>query len=162
MSTEPSDRSELLIALEQAGRKYSESSILFHQAIADSLRLNTTDLKCLDLVRESDGLTPGQLAKLMGLTTGAVTGIVDRLEAAGYAQRRRDSIDRRKISIHARPEQIAARLNPIFTSFQQAMASEFQAAYSDQEMALILDFVRRSSRVLQAETRKMQQQEQES
>ncbi|GCE08408.1 MarR family transcriptional regulator [Dictyobacter aurantiacus] len=156
MSAEPSDRSKLLIALEQAGRQYSESSILFHQAIADSLGLNATDLKCLDLIRESDGLTPGQLAKLMGLTTGAVTGIVDRLEMAGYARRRRDSIDRRKISIHAQSEQIAARLDPIFTSFQQAMAREFQAAYSNQEMALILDFVRRSSRVLQSETRKMQ------
>lgn len=162
MSTQPSSRNELLAALEQAGRQYSESSVLFHHAIADSLGLNVTDLKCLDLIRETDGMTPGQLAKLVGLTTGAVTGIIDRLELAGYAQRRRDSIDRRKISIHARPEQISSRLAPIFTSFQQAMANEFNTTYSNQEMALILDFVERSSHVLQAETKKIQQQKQQS
>lgn len=162
MSTQPSMHNDLLTALEEAGRKYSESSLLFHHAIADALGLNITDLKCLDLIRESDGLTPGQLAKSMGLTTGAVTGIVDRLEMAGYARRRRDSMDRRKISIHAQLEQISSKLNPIFTSFQQAMASEFNNAYSDHDMALILNFVERSSHVLRSETRKIQQQKQET
>ncbi|GCE22491.1 MarR family winged helix-turn-helix transcriptional regulator [Dictyobacter kobayashii] len=155
MSRDRSGHDELLVALERAGRKYSESSVLLHQAIADTLGLNITDLKCLDLIRESHDMTPGKLAKLTGLTTGAVTGIIDRLEKAGYAQRERDGADRRKISLRAHPEQIFSKLTPIFTSFQQAMAAEFNATYSDQDMALILDFVERSTRVMQAETWKM-------
>ncbi|MGI9057346.1 MAG: MarR family winged helix-turn-helix transcriptional regulator [Ktedonobacteraceae bacterium] len=156
MSRDQREREELLAALERAGRDYSGRSVLFHQAIADWLGLNVTDLKCLDLTREADEITPGKLAELSGLTTGAITGVVDRLEKAGYVRRERDPHDRRKVIIQPIPERILPKLSPIFTSLQQAMGAEFGSLYNNQDMALILDFIERSMQVLQAETAKLQ------
>ena len=156
MSRDQQEHEELLAALERAGRDYSGRSVLFHQAIADWLGLNVTDLKCLDLTREADEITPGKLAELSGLTTGAITGVVDRLEKAGYVRRERDPHDRRKVIIQPIPERILPKLAPIFTSLQQAMGAEFGSLYNNQDMALILDFIERSMRVLQAETAKLQ------
>lgn len=150
---------ELLAALERAGRNYSATSVLFHQAIADWLGLNVTDLKCLDLAREVGELTPGKLAELSGLSTGAITGVIDRLEKAGYARRERDAHDRRKVIIQTIPERLLPKLTPIFLSLQQAMGAEFGSLYTDQDMALILDFIERSMRVLQSETAKLRAKE---
>ncbi len=146
---------ELLAALERAGRHYSAASVLFHQAIADWLDLNVTDLKCLDLTSEAGEITPGKLAEHSGLTTGAITGVIDRLEKAGYVRRERDLHDRRKVIIQPIPERILSKLTPIFMSLQQAMGTEFDSLYTDKDMALILDFIDRSMRVLQAETTKL-------
>ncbi len=156
MSSQQRDHEELLAALERAGRNYSARSVLFHQAIADCLGLNVTDLKCLDLAREVPQITPGKLAELTGLTTGTITGVIDRLEKAGYARRERDLHDRRKVIIQLIPEHILPKLTPILISFQQAMGAEFASLYTDQNMVLILDFIERSMRVLQAETAKLQ------
>jgi DNA-binding MarR family transcriptional regulator len=155
MSREQREHEELLAALERAGHHYSAASVLFHQAIADWLGLNVTDLKCLDLASEAGEITPGKLADLSGLTTGAITGVIDRLEKAGYVRRERDLHDRRKVNIQPIAERILPNLTPIFLSLQQAMGTEFGSLYMDQEMALILDFIERSMRVLQAETAKL-------
>jgi DNA-binding MarR family transcriptional regulator len=100
--------------------------------------------------------TPGKLAELTGLTTGTITGVIDRLEKAGYARRERDLHDRRKVIIQPIPEHILPKLTPILRSFEQAMGTEFASLYTDQDMVLILDFIERSMRVLQAETAKLQ------
>jgi DNA-binding MarR family transcriptional regulator len=155
MSRDQREHEALLARLERAGRNYSGRSVLFHQAIADWLGLNVTDLKCLDVAREADEITPGKLAELSGLTSGAITGVIDRLEKAGYARRERDPHDRRKIIVQPIPERILPKLVPIFTSLQQAMGAEFGSLYTDQDMELILDFIERSMRVLQAETAKL-------
>ena len=158
MSSDQQDHEKLLTALEGAGRNYSAMSVLFHQAIADWLGLNVTDLKCLDLARETQQITPGKLAELSGLSSGAITGVIDRLEKAGYARRERDSHDRRKIIIQPIPEHILPKLTPILASFQQAMSAEFGSLYNDQEISLILDFIERSMQVLQDETAKIRTQ----
>ncbi len=70
--------------------------VLFHQAVAERLGLGPTDHKCLDLLRERGKLTGSQLAAITGLTTGAITGVVARLEQAGYVRRESDPHDGRK------------------------------------------------------------------
>src|SRR5579884_4016890 len=84
---------------EHFGRELSAFTLLFHQAVAQRLGLNVTDLKCLDLARGEMLLTPGRLAELTGLTSAAVTTILDRLEHAGFVRRERDPADRRKILV---------------------------------------------------------------
>lgn len=128
---------------------------MYHQAIADSLGVNVTDLKCLDLAREIEELTPGKLAELTGLTTGSITVALDRLERAGYIRRQRDPRDRRKVIIQPIPDRILPKLLPIFASLGQAMGAEFGARYDNHDLALILDFMERSSHVLQIETAKL-------
>ena len=85
-------------------------------------------------------MTAGQLAAATGLTSGAITGIVDRLEQAGWARRGADPADRRRVVIHAGPQdtQVMAGL---YDDHLRAM-DELLADYGDEQLALILDFVR--------------------
>ncbi|HEY6443863.1 MAG TPA: MarR family transcriptional regulator [Candidatus Acidoferrales bacterium] len=69
------------------------------EAAAARLRISRTDFRCLDILSRGSAITPGRLAKEMGLTTGAITALLDRLEKAGYVMRRRDLKDRRRILV---------------------------------------------------------------
>ena len=99
----------------ELGRELSTTSIFFHQAIAGKLGLNVTDTRCFELMsRYSQGpLTAGDLARATGLTTGAVTGILDRLEKAGLVERYRNAIDRRKVFVRPRLEALTAYRPPL-------------------------------------------------
>lgn len=140
MSTAPKDRKELIAALEQALREVSGAGVLFSQAAAERLGLNSTDLECLGLIA-SGPATAGELAKATGLTTGAITGVIDRLERDGYARREHDKTDRRKVYVRARPEALQ-KAAPIFEPMRRASA-DVLSRYSDAELALILDFLTR-------------------
>jgi DNA-binding MarR family transcriptional regulator len=78
-------------------------SAAYEEALADHLGLNATDLRCFEVAIAEPGLTAGRLAELSGLTTGAVTGVLDRLEKAGFVERRPDPADRRSVTIHPSP-----------------------------------------------------------
>ena len=90
MSAESPAKSGLIDDLQQAGRRLSLATIMFHQAVADRLGLNPTDHKCIDLLASAGSTTAGELAEATGLTTGAITGVIDRLEAAGFVRREDD------------------------------------------------------------------------
>ena len=79
-------RAELIDTLSQAGRELSTVTILFHSALAEKFDLNATDWKCADILIRLGPLTAGQLSELTGLTTGAITGVIDRLEQRGFAR----------------------------------------------------------------------------
>src|ERR671939_1160989 len=87
---------EIIQSIVNKFREMSMETILFHQAVADVLGLHITDHKCLDLIHRFGAMPAGRLGELTGLTTGAVTGIIDRLEEAGYARRTNDPKDRRR------------------------------------------------------------------
>jgi len=130
-----------MVALEQALREVSGTGVLFSQAAAERLGLNSTDLECLGLIT-SEPATAGELAQATGLTTGAITGVIDRLERAGYARREHDRADRRKVRVRALPAALL-KAAPIFEPMRRASA-EVLARYSDGELALILDFLTRA------------------
>jgi DNA-binding MarR family transcriptional regulator len=149
------DRDELVTVLAQRiGRQHSARVVMFHQVVAERLGLNATDLKCLDLARGGSlPVTAGQLAELSGLTSGAVTGVIDRLEAAGFVRRARDPADRRRVIIepvHGREEKI----DGLFGSLARAIAG-LCARYSDEELALIVDFISEADQLLHRETAKL-------
>lgn len=77
-------------------RRHSTAIVLFHHALGESLGLGPTDHKCLDVIRERGPMTGSELAAITGLTTGAITGVVARLERTGYLRRRADQRDGRK------------------------------------------------------------------
>jgi len=133
-------------ALLDASRRLSTQTVFFHQAVAKALGLHITDHKCLDLVVGMGKATAGQLAGMTGLTTGAITSVINRLERAGFVRRTKDPRDLRVVYVEPIPE----RLQPLFEIFAplgQAMA-ELHARYSDEELRLILDYLERSARVL--------------
>src|SRR5579871_1353848 len=77
-------------------RQHSTAVVLFHHAVAERLGLGPTDHKCLDLLRERGAMAGSDLAAITGLTSGAITGVVARLERAGYLRREPDPHDGRK------------------------------------------------------------------
>ena len=80
----------------QLVRRHSTAAVLFHHAIAERLGLGATDHKCFDLLQERGAMTGSDLAAITGLTSGAITGVVARLEQAGYVRREPDPKDGRK------------------------------------------------------------------
>ena len=149
----PADRAALLAALDRQIRAMSAQAILLSQAVADRLPVNSTDLECLDLLVLEGPLTAGRLAERSGLTTGAITGVIDRLERAGYARRVADPADRRRVIVEPRPEGVR-EIAPLYASLVQAMQALY-ARYSDQELATILDFTARAAAIGQEETARL-------
>ena len=99
MSRARQKRSELLDELKLAGRRLSTATIMFHQAVADRLGLNPTDHRCVDRLLLNGPLTAGELASRTGLTTGAITAALDRLERAGFVARGDDPQNRRRVIV---------------------------------------------------------------
>jgi DNA-binding MarR family transcriptional regulator len=97
-------RKDLEAAFGNAVRAYQTAVDNFDQAMADHIGINRTDARCADLIDQAGGMTAGELAKAAGLTTGAVTAVIDRLEKAGIAQRVADQSDRRRVRIEATPK----------------------------------------------------------
>lgn len=115
------------------------------EVVAQFLGLNATDARCLDLVEHLGPMTAGQLATESGLTTGAVTTVVDRLEAAGYAHRVRSSVDRRKVLITASNE--AKRLGgAIYAPYRQVW-EDAVAGMTDTEVLTVIDFLETAHRI---------------
>lgn len=93
------DRASRQQALGAALRTYQRSVDAFDEAAARFLGVNRTDLRCLDLLLEQGQATPGYLADALGLTSGSVTAMLDRLETVGLVARRPDPADRRRIEV---------------------------------------------------------------
>src|ERR687883_2098882 len=89
-------KEEIIHNINDKLRAMSTETIMFHQVVAVTLGLHITDHKCLDLIYRYGPMPAGKLGELTGLTTGAVTGVIDRLEAAGYVRRSNDPKDRRR------------------------------------------------------------------
>jgi len=100
----------------EIGRESSTLAVLRHARIAEKMGLSATDHKALDLASRATGpLTAGEIAKLTGLSTGAVTGVIDRLERAGFVRRVRDARDRRKVLVEVLPVD-EDKVAPLFES----------------------------------------------
>ena len=134
----PNARAAMLQELEHAVRRSSAQGVIFGQTVANVAGISGSDLECLDFLNLEGRVTAGRLAELTGLTTGAITGVVDRLEKAGLVRRERDEADRRKVFITIVPENVAA-IGRFYVPMQQAM-HKLWGMYSDAELRLLLRF----------------------
>jgi DNA-binding MarR family transcriptional regulator len=122
-------------AIRSGFQQTSGQSVLLSQIIADKVGLSPTDLECLGFLEDGGPMTAGRLGELTGLTSGAVTRMIDRLERARYVRRRSDPDDRRKVLVELVPGRATE-----FERFYGPMArgaTEFMERYSDAELALI-------------------------
>jgi DNA-binding MarR family transcriptional regulator len=148
-------REEIIQDIIQKRREMSTETIMFHQNVADVLGLHITDHKCLDLIRQYGAMPAGRLAELTGLTTGAVTGIIDRLEKAGYVRRANDPKDRRRTIIEpVRNKKWERKIEAIFYPFHQRM-HKLLSSYSDGELAFLLDVLTKSIELTHEESKKL-------
>lgn len=155
-SVKPSRRrADLRAALADAARRHSTATVLFHAAIAERLGLNATDHKAADLLRQRGPLSAGALAELTGLTTGAVTGIIDRLEAAGWVRRERDPADRRRVIVTlALSGDRLRKVERVFEPIGRALDAALDR-YSDAELATLLDFMERTRGLAEEQVQRM-------
>jgi DNA-binding MarR family transcriptional regulator len=146
----------LLAALGDEFRQLATATILFHQAIADRLGMHVTDHRCLDIHLRAGPITAGELAERTGLTTGAITGVIDRLEKAGFVRRAKDPADRRRVVIEPFPERIEREIAPLFESISRLMA-DLCARYSTRELTVIRDFIARVHQGAYEQVRKLRE-----
>jgi DNA-binding MarR family transcriptional regulator len=140
MSSPPTKKQEIVERLIAAFRASGNQDGAFDNLAAERLGINQTDLHCLNAIENAGGLTAGQLAAAVGVTTGAVTGVVDRLERARFARRVPDPEDRRRVKIEVTPEFYARAgeiWGPLAAEWEEALGSRFTAA----ELARIVDFL---------------------
>ena len=138
----PKARAALLRELEEAMRRSSAQGVLFGQTVANVAGISGSDLECLDFLNLEGRVTAGRLAEVTGLTTGAITGVVDRLEKAGFVRRERDETDRRKVFIATVPDNVA-QIGRFYVPMQQAMHKLWNT-YSEAELQLLLRFASES------------------
>src|SRR5713101_3331385 len=93
------ERAELTAAFAASLRRTGSLMQLMGQAAADRIGINATDLNCLNILSFSGHMTAGELARATGLTTASITGVIDRLEEAGFVSRERDPHDRRRVVV---------------------------------------------------------------
>jgi DNA-binding MarR family transcriptional regulator len=120
-------------------RQHSTAAVLFHHAIAERLGLGPTDHKCLDLLRERGAMTGSKLAAVTGLTTGAITGVVARLERAGYLRREPDPDDGRKQTLYPAQERMGS-LQEVLAPIRKDMAA-LLAGFDTHQLAAIAEFL---------------------
>jgi len=148
-------RRELLDRLWDLGRIMSTQTVFLHQAIAQSIGLNATDTKCIDLIVRGPGgsVTAGRLSEMSGLTTGAITHILDRLERRRFVERVRDTQDRRKVFVRALPE----NLQPLIPKYEAIGNAYLQMVeqYSDKDLQLICEYLEKVSQISERELAKV-------
>lgn len=133
-------RDELAAEVADEIRAFQTAVDAFDEAVADRLGINRSDLRCLDLLERHGAMTAGELARASGLTTGAVTRLLDRVERKGYARRVRDSVDRRRVLVELTPRarELARELyGPIAQAGRRGLER-----YSAEELTLLRDFFR--------------------
>jgi DNA-binding MarR family transcriptional regulator len=150
-------RNELIARAMNAGRQAGTRAILFQQAVAHALGVNATDMKCLDLLAQSGPVTASELVQLTGLTSGAVTVVIDRLEAAGLIERQSDEKDRRKTRVVPTGKAMS-QVAPMYASLGRSMAAMLKG-FSDRELAFLGSYSDRVGEIFRSEMEKLERPE---
>lgn len=139
------ERRAILDTLNQHLRWLSAYSVLFSHLVARRLGVNSTDLEAYDILTLSGPIPAGRLAALTGLTTGAATSLIDRLEDIGLARREPDPADRRRVIVRALPppEAFQATATPVYARMDDGMDALLNS-FNDAELALIEGFLQRA------------------
>ncbi len=124
-------------------RRHSTAAVLFHHAVAETLGLGPTDHKCLDLLRERGPMSGAELAAITGLTTGAITGVVTRLEKAGYLHRAPDLQDGRKQILSPASARVG-EIKSVFDPIKQDLARMLDG-FDARQITAIAEFLTRST-----------------
>ena len=134
-------RQQLMQALDDAVCKVGAQSVLISDLMASLVGLNSTDLECLDLLHAAGASTAGRLATHTGLTSGATTAVIDRLERAGFVKRRRDPGDRRVVVIEAQPHRTSL-MEPLYAPLVKALAAVHHG-YDERQLAAFVEYLSR-------------------
>jgi DNA-binding MarR family transcriptional regulator len=147
------DKRQSVEGVVRALRRVNFQGSIFGQSVAIRLGLSESDIDALELLIDTGAATAGKLAEIMGLTTGAVTRVIDRLEQAGYVRRTADPSDRRRVVVEVVPDRVAS-VQSLLESLERASAEEV-ARYSAEQLALINEFLSRMAELTQTEAARL-------
>jgi DNA-binding MarR family transcriptional regulator len=133
-------KKELAEQLIRLARESEAANDAFDEVAAQTLGINRTDMRCLNILDNQGSVTAGRLAELSGLTTAAVTAVLDRLERAGYARRLRDEEDRRQVNVEVTPL-LRERAEKVWGPLGRDAEAEFERM-SVQELKGVIDYHR--------------------
>lgn len=134
-------------------REYGIGSVLFRHMVGEKLGVNVTDMECLGVIFLKGLATPSELGRYAGLSSGATTAMLDRLEKTGLIERRPNPNDRRSTLI-AIVQARAAQIAPLFASLREAQ-DNILSSYSEAELEVLADFFRRSVVMWEEEREKL-------
>lgn len=138
-------RARLLGELAREMQQLNGLSASFFRAVAARIGVTATDMQVIESLASTGPMTAGQLAELTGLTTGAITGMLNRLEEAGLVRRERDPQDGRKVIVQLNPDTDRIRgVGSLFESIGKVW-EEQTAHYDDEQIAFLVDFLKRSN-----------------
>jgi DNA-binding MarR family transcriptional regulator len=140
------DKKGRVTAVRKISQQYAYLSLQLHEAIARKIGFTATDHKYLGFFLQKGSLTAGELAEMSGLTTGAVTGLIDRFEKKGLVKRTPHEKDRRKVIVVPDNEKIVALITPLYQTFQNE-SDELLASFSDQELAVIETYLEKATKL---------------
>ncbi len=146
---------ESIQAISALGRQFSDTVILMHQAIAQKAGLSGTDHKYLSILMQNGVMTAGALAQYTGLTTGAITGVVDRLSKMKLVKREYDKEDRRKIVLVPNYENAKKILGPS-SELLRARMETLISSFSNKEKELIERYMLSTMEVMEGFTKELQ------
>jgi DNA-binding MarR family transcriptional regulator len=134
------ERVALLQELIEVNRAYQTAVEKMDEAFCRLLGVNRTDGRCLDVIDQRPGITAGELATAVGLSPGAVTTVLDRLEGRGFVNRTRDPNDRRRVTLKLTPE-ANRRAWEAYGPLGE-MGGPLIAELSDKELEAVIRFLR--------------------
>jgi DNA-binding MarR family transcriptional regulator len=138
-------RPELLGELTKELRQFHGLSASFFRVATNRVGMTVTDMQVIDILDTIGPITAGQLADLTGLTTGAITGMINRLEEAGFVRRERDLNDGRRVIVQLIPDKDKMHeVSSIFDSIEKSW-NEIVASYDNEQLALLVRFLKQSN-----------------
>ena len=145
---------DVIKRIRKLSQQYAYTSIQMHEAIARKAGLSGTDHKYLGFLIEKGQMTAGELSNLTGLTTGAVTGLIDRFEKKKLVKRQFAEDDRRKVIIEPNTENIMALLVPLYKEFRNK-SEKLIASFSNKEIKIIETYFLKAIEIMNETTNKL-------
>jgi DNA-binding MarR family transcriptional regulator len=145
---------DVIKRLRKLNQLHSYTTLQMHEAVARKAGLSGTDHKYLGFLIEKGQMTAGELSNLTGLTTGAVTGLIDRLEKKNLVKRQVAADDRRKVIIEPNTENIMALFVPLYEEFRNK-SEELIASFSNEEIKIIETYLLKANEILNETTNKL-------
>lgn len=143
-----------IIQIRKLTQEYAYTSLQMHESIARKAGFSATDHKYLGFFLQKGKLTAGELAELTGLTTGAVTGLIDRFEKKNLVKRQFASDDRRKVIIVPDTKKIMALLEPLYKDFRNK-SEELTTSFSNEEIKIIETYLSKAIGIMNEVTEKL-------
>ena|SRR5688572_6591866 len=148
-----SSKEELQQRVILAARDYGINTVLYRHAVGAKVGLNVTDMECLAVLFFKGMSSPTELATYTGLSSGATTAMLDRLEKSGLIIRQANPKDRRSTLVVV-AEDARTKVGPFFVKIRQAQ-DKLMTGYSDEELTCIADFLSKTSTIWEEERKKL-------